>query len=148
MTDQDSFFNKINRTTDQIIKTLIDDLLASEYFGPAVEKIVHAGGLIDEHIQTALHAVRVASKREVEDLEERLVRLEQKLERALSSIEEIKAHNQTGRTGTHGKTAAKTLRCPTCGREFSPKSSSQKFCSAACRSGSSPVQPDTTKQRT
>ena len=82
---------KISDAKDRALASLVNDLLSSEYFSFIMERVVSAGGYIDQHIQQTLNTVRVASKREIEDLEERLILIERKLGRVVTSIEEIRS---------------------------------------------------------
>lgn len=126
-----NIFSTLSEKKNQIFAMLVKEIMMSDYSASLIEKLIQTGGMIDQKIQQALNTFRVGSKREIEDLEDRLNRLEKKLTRAITSIEELREKVDS----RGGKTEKKAMAgvCDNCGKQFRKKSFNQKFCSAACR---------------
>jgi len=140
MNGPDSAKNKTGNS--QFLLYLMNEIMSSEYFTRTIHTIIQTGGFVDKHLQQALNALRVASKRDLEDIEERLVRLEQKMERTIEAVEELRELSEyKGSKNRRKQGVAASSRqpviCARCGQKFVPKSIHQRFCSAACRSQSS-----------
>ncbi|MFC1850323.1 hypothetical protein ACFL27_09045 [candidate division CSSED10-310 bacterium] len=127
-------FEKISQKKDQILASFVSDILMSDSFAATMEKIIATGGFIDKNIQNTLNTFRVASKREIDDIEERLVRLERKMTRVVSSLEELKEKMETKSSRGAYQAISMAGVCESCGKNFTKKSFNQRFCSAACRS--------------
>lgn len=125
----------LNEAKDRALASLVNEILSSEYFSIVIEKCITAGGHIDQRIQKTLNTIRIASKRDVEDLEDRLIHVERKMERIISSIEEIRETLES-KTKKQRSTSKNISQCAFCGTTFTKKTPSQLFCSAVCRAKS------------
>lgn len=123
----------LNKLIGEIASSVLNELMTSEHFSNIIEKVISTGGFIDEKLQQGLNTFRVASKREMEDFEERIVHLEQKLNRVIVSIEELKEQVEAKAKKSYVKKDMTAI-CIQCGKKFTKKTFNQKYCSAVCRS--------------
>lgn len=127
-------FGQLSEKKDQLLASVVGEIMSSEHFMALIEKIVSTSGFIDQKIQIALNTFRVASRREVEDVEERLVRLERKLTRTITAFEELREQVEKKTRKTAQVPEKLEGVCDHCGKTFLRKTVNQRYCSAACRS--------------
>lgn len=74
---------------DETVKNLSNEIFMSEHFANAVEKIISTKGIVDRKVKVVLNSMNVASKIDIDDLNDRLRKLSRDVARLQKTLQEI-----------------------------------------------------------
>lgn len=81
---------------DETVKNISNEIFMSEHFATAVEKIISTKGIVDRKVKTILNTMNVASKIDIDDLNDRIRKLGRDVARLQKTLEELQ-ENLTAR---------------------------------------------------